>query len=307
MDNEQTPAGAPAPADPGEKKVVVAGVHSSDALKVGSMSAKPKASALSTVLDVFRPNRVISRQTLWLLIAIQVAVVIGIWLNSPFEVLPKPGEVFTALQNLWLKQGLGPELITSFKVNLEAIGLTALISLLLAYLTVMPFFRPIAAAVTKGRFLSIAGFTLVFTLIVGGGHPLKLSLLVFGMTVFFVTSMASVIAEIPKENFDHARTLRMSEWRVVWEVVVLGTADKAFEVLRQNAAIGWLMLTMVEGISRSEGGVGAMLLNQNKYFRIADVFAIQIVILLVGLFQDYLIGVARRIVCPYADLTLERK
>ena len=57
------------------------------------------------------------------------------------------------------------------------------------------------------------------------------------------------------DKFDHARSLRFSDWRVVWEVVVLGTADKAFEILRQNAAIGWMMLTMVEGISRSEGGM----------------------------------------------------
>jgi NitT/TauT family transport system permease protein len=94
---------------------------------------------------------------------------------------------------------------------------------------------------------------------------------------------------------------------VVWEVVVLGTAAQAWEVLRQNAAIGWMMLTMVEGISRSEGGVGAMLLNQSKHFHLAEVFAIQILILAVGLLQDYGIGVLRRFTCPYADLTLERK
>src|SRR5213079_388191 len=110
-------------------------------------------------------------------------------------------------------------------------------------------------------------------------------LLVFAMTVFFVTSMAAVIAAIPKADFDHARTLRMSEWRVVWEVVILGTADKAFEVLRQNAAIGWLMLTVAEGIVRSEGGVGAMLLAENKYTRLDGVFAIQLVILAIGLVQ----------------------
>jgi NitT/TauT family transport system permease protein len=119
--------------------------------------------------------------------------------------------------------------------------------------------------------------------------------------------MAAVLSNIPKSEFDHARTLRMKEWQVVWEVVILGTADKAFEVLRQNAAIGWMMLTMVEGIVRSEGGVGTMLLNQGKHFRLADVFAIQIVILVVGLFQDYAIGALRRFLCPYADLTLERK
>ncbi|HSI72634.1 MAG TPA: ABC transporter permease subunit, partial [Fimbriimonas sp.] len=292
--------------NPSEEKVVVAGGRSGDALRVGSLPLDKKESPFQKLLDVFLPNRVVSANTLRLIIAVQVAIFLGLWLNSPFEVLPKPNEVLEALQNLWLKQGLGPELITSFKVNLEALGLTLVISLIFSYLTVLPFFRPIAAAISKGRFLSLAGFTLIFTLLVGGGHPLKLSLLVFGMTVFFVTSMVSVIAEIPKEAYDHARTLRMSEWRVVWEIVVIGTGDKVFEVLRQNAAIGWMMLTMVEGISRSEGGVGAMLLNQNKYFKIPEVFAIQLAILLVGLFQDYLIGVLRRIVCPYAHLTLER-
>jgi NitT/TauT family transport system permease protein len=93
----------------------------------------------------------------------------------------------------------------------------------------------------------------------------------------------------------------------VWEVVVLGTFDKAIEALRQNAAIGWMMLTMVEGIARSEGGVGAMLLNQNKHFHLAEVFATQIVILLVGVGQDWAIGVFKSLVCPYAELTLERR
>src|SRR5260370_2632862 len=98
----------------------------------------------------------------------------------------------------------------------------------------------------------------------------------------------------------------MSEGGVVWEVVILGTVDKAFEVLRQNAAIGWMMLTMVEGIARSEGGVGTMLLNQSKHFRLDEVFAIQSVILLVGLLQDHAIGAARRLAGPYAHLTLDR-
>jgi NitT/TauT family transport system permease protein len=177
----------------------------------------------------------------------------------------------------------------------------------LSYLTVVPFFRPLAAAASKGRFLGLIGLTFAFTLTLGGGRPLKVALLVFGMTVFFVTSMADVVAAIPKENFDHARTLRMGEWRAVWEVVVLGTADKAMDALRQNAAIGWMMLTMVEGISRSEGGIGAMLLNQNKHFRLAEVFAIQLLILLVGILQDYGIGVLRRVLFPYADLRLERQ
>jgi NitT/TauT family transport system permease protein len=269
---------------------------------------KPRRQGLLPALGAaFLLNRAVSPAAMRLIVGAQIGIALLVWLNSPFQVLPRPGEVLSALQSLWMTQGLGQELITSFRMNLEALALTALISLALSYLTVLPVVRPLVAAVSKGRFLSLVGFTLVLTLVVGGGHPLKVSLLVFGMTVFFVTSMASVIACIPREQFNHARTLRMSEWKVVWEVVILGTAEQAFEVFRQNAAIGWMMLTMVEGISRSEGGVGAMLLNQSKHFHLAEVFAIQFVILLVGLLQDYGMGLGRRLACPYAYLTLERR
>ena len=286
---------------------IVAGADPNAALAVGSKGKLQEAHRGGSPLDVFLPNRAVSPVTMSILVAVELAIALVIWLTSPFQFLPHPDEVFGALRNLWLEQGLGPELVTSFKLNLEALGLSTLISLGLAYLTVLPVFRPLVAGIARGRFLSLAGFSLIFTVVIGGGHALKLSLMVFGVTVFYVTSMASVIAAIPRAEFDYARTLRMSEWRVVWEVVILGTVDKAFEVLRQNAAIGWMMLTMVEGIVRNEGGVGAMLLAQNKAFRLPEVFAIQLLILAVGLFQDYVIGVTRRLACPYADLTLERQ
>jgi len=270
----------------------------------GAPKGRPFAREL---VDAFLPNRVVSANVIRILIAGQIAIALAVWINSPFKVLPRPGEVLTALQTLWFDEGLGRELGTSLGMNIEALGWTVLLSLALSYLTVLPAFRPLVLAVSKGRFLGLIGLTFVFTLMVGGGRPLKVSLLVFGMTVFFVTSMASVVAEIPKEKFDHARTLRMSEGKVVWEVVILGTADQAFEVLRQNAAIGWMMLTMVEGISRSEGGIGALLLNQNKHFHLAEVFAIQFFILFVGLVQDYAIGFLKSLFCPYAALTLERR
>ena len=267
----------------------------------------PKRKQGEGVAHAFSPNKFLSTGAMNIIVATQVAIFLLIWSFSSFKVLPKPVEVFQSIGKLWTQQGLGQELLSSISLNVEAVAISSILSIGAAYLTVMPFFRPLVSALGKGRFLSMAGFTLVFTLVVGGGHPLKLSLLVFAMTVFFVTSMASVVTEIPKAEFDYARTLRMKEWRVVWEVVVLGTADKAFEVLRQNAAIGWMMLTMVEGIYRGEGGVGAMLLNQQKYFRMSEVFAIQIIILIVGLCQDFVIGAVRRFLCPYAVLTLERK
>jgi NitT/TauT family transport system permease protein len=270
-------------------------------------AAAGRGSLWREVLGAFSPNRVISKAALRFIIAFQVAVLLIVWATSTYVFLPKPMDVWRAFVDLWAHEGLGQELIVSFLLNVQAMAWATLISLVLAYLTVVPVFQPIAMAISKGRFIGMVGLTFFFTIIFSSGHQLKVSLLVFAVAVFFVTSMIDVVAQIPKEKFDLARTLRMGEWRVVWEVIVLGKADAAFDAMRQNAAIGWMMLTMVEGISRSEGGVGALLLNQNKHFRLEAVFAIQIAILLIGLFQDYALGLAKKFLFPYADLQLERK
>jgi NitT/TauT family transport system permease protein len=171
---------------------------------------------------------------------------------------------------------------------------------------VLPAVRPLVAGLSKLRFTGMVGWGFVLALYARGGHQLALWMLVFGMTPFFLTSMAAVVAAIPRDRFDHARTLQMGEWRVVWEVIVRGTLDQALEVLRQNAAMGWMMLTMVEGIVRSERGLGTLLLNENKHLQLDAVFAMILVVLLVGALQDGALAWLRRALCPAADLVKER-
>ena len=257
--------------------------------------------------EIWQPNKLVSKNTMRLLIGAQIAVLIVFWMASRTVFLPKPGEIMSALFSLWTYDGLGEELVTSFMLNLQALALSTILSLGLAYAAVIPFFRPAIAFMGKLRFLSLAGLSFFFTLMASNGHELKLYLLVFSVSVFFLTGMADVVGSVPKEKYDLARTLRMGEWRVTWEVVVLGQFDKAMDTLRQNAAMGWLMLTLVETISREGGGVGTLLMDQNKHFHLASVFAIQLCILAVGIGQDWAIGAFKQVLCPYASLTLERK
>lgn len=258
-------------------------------------------------LDLFRPNKIINRPTFMAMVALQVVLALIIWFIGSSELLPNPVEILQALKRLITEDTLIQELVTSMWLSIESMLIAIIISLLVSYATVIPFFRPFAFLVSKFRFLTLVGLSFVFTLMTSGGHQLKVSLMVFGITVFFVTNMVAVIKDIPRNELNHARTLRMPEWQVVWEVIVLGKIHEVFEIIRQNFAISWMMLTMVEGISRAEGGIGTMLLNQNKHFHLDAVFAIQIVILLVGICMDYLIGFAKNLFCPYASLTLEQR
>ena len=197
---------------------------------------------------------------------------------------------------------MGPELFVTLRLILHATLITTVVSLLLAYASVVPVIRPVVAGVAKLRFLGLTGLVFPFTLMTGGGYGLKVALLVFGMSTFFVTAMERIVADIPRARFEHMKVLGAGELRTVWEVVVRGTLEQALDVTRQNVAMGWSMITMVEGISRAEGGLGAMLLNENKHFLLPEVYAILLVILVVGLAIDFAMGLLERVVCPWASL-----
>ncbi|MFO0722510.1 MAG: nitrate ABC transporter permease [Myxococcota bacterium] len=256
----------------------------------------------TTATALFWPNRSVDARMALGIVAFWVGAALLLWVTSPFESLPGPAEVWVALGNLWWTMGMGPELFTTMKLIGTALLLTVLISMTLSYATVMAFFRPLVVGLSKLRFLGLTGLVFPFTLLTGGGYSLKVALLTFGMASFFITSMAQIIIEIPREQFDHMRVLGASETRIVYEVVIRGTLDRALDVLRQNVAIGWSMITMVEGISRAEGGLGALILNENKHFRLGEVYAMLIVILLLGLLMDYLMGALTRLLCPHAEL-----
>lgn len=258
--------------------------------------------------DAFRPNRSVAGSAWLVLVSSELALLALAWMAGSRFLIPGPAEVASAWLRLVQEEGLLYELLAkSLVTNLQAVAISTALSVGLAWSTVLPVFRPVVALLTKARFLGMTGLSVVFTMAFGGGHGLKVSLLVFGMSVFYLTSMASVVGEIPKAEFDHARSLRMSEWRTVYEVVVLGRAAEGIEVLRQNAAIGWMMLTMVEGLVRSDGGIGAMMLNENKHFRLDAVFAGLLTVGVVGAMQDHVIVKVRDLLCPYYRLRLERE
>ncbi len=252
------------------------------------------------IVDAFLPNRVTEGSTTTAILIAWVGAALLVWITSPFETLPGPDEVLDAFGRLWWTDGMGPEIFTTLKLILHSLFFTVVISMSLSYATVIAFFRPLAAAASKLRFLGLTGLVFPFTLLTGGGYSLKVVLLTFGMSTFFVTAMSQVVLEIPREQIDHMRVLGASELRIFWEVVVRGTLDKALDILRQNLAIGWAMITMVEGISRSEGGIGALILNQNKHFHLAEVYAVLLAILGLGLLLDFGMALLVRALCPYA-------
>lgn len=250
---------------------------------------------------IFTPNASRDGWSQWALIVGGWYVIwLAVWFTIRPAIFPSPFEVFQAFQPLWLQDGLGQELVSSLTVSLNALVLSAVIALPLAYVSRVPALRPLATGLAELRFLSPAVFYLLFLFVAPSGHLVKILMLTMGEACFLATSMIDVVDAIPNDRFDDCRTLRMSDWQATWYVVVRGTLHDALKAIRANNAMGWSALMMVEGIVRSEGGAGVLILNAEKHFNFDSVWAIATAILFLGLALDYGIGQIDRIVCPYA-------
>jgi NitT/TauT family transport system permease protein len=143
----------------------------------------------------------------------------------------------------------------------------------------------------------------VFILLTKDADNLKLSLLIFGIVPFFVTSLLAVIDGIKEEEFNSCRTLRFNKWETLYELIVIGRLDQTIEIIRQNFAITWIMIVTVESSALSGGGIGALLYRYNKYNDLKHVLALQLVILLIGVLIDQILARMRRELFPYTKLT----
>jgi ABC-type nitrate/sulfonate/bicarbonate transport system permease component len=197
-------------------------------------------------------------------------------------------------------------LFSSLALTTSGMGISIVLALLVSYLSLIPVFAPLAKFIVKCRYLTLTGLIFLFTLLTQDGHQLKLSLLIFGIVPFFVTSLLSIIESINVQEYELCKTLRMNNWQTLLEVVIIGRLDQVFEVMRQNFAIAWMMITMVEGLSMSEGGLGAMLIKSNKYIDLSTVFAILVIIFALGVSFDYLLRNMRFWLFPYTKIQVRK-
>jgi NitT/TauT family transport system permease protein len=126
-----------------------------------------------------------------------------------------------------------------------------------------------------------------------------MSLLIFGIVPYFVTSFLSVVNNIPQQEIDKSYVNRRTSFETLYEVVIKGKLDLLFEVMRQNFAISWMMITTVEAYDMSGGGIGVMLLKSNKHLDLGPVFAMLFIVLMTGMLFDYGLGKLRYILFEY--------
>jgi ABC-type nitrate/sulfonate/bicarbonate transport system permease component len=255
----------------------------------------------------FTPFSAISGSTSTILVMVQCALALVLWqVFASGGLIPTPSKILESFVTIVSSGNFYDNLFSSLSLTFKGMGISIVIALIICYVSLIPFFTPIAKFIIKCRYLTLTGLIFLFTLLTSNGHNLKLSLLIFGIVPFFVTSLLSIIDAINVQEYELCKTLRMNNWQTLLEVVIIGRLDQVIDVMRQNFAIAWMMITMVEGLNMSEGGLGTMLIKSNKFIDLGTVFAILLIIFLLGICFDFLLAKMRHWFFPYTKLQLRK-
>ena len=244
----------------------------------------------------FTPFEDVEKNQRLAIVSIWIVLVMGYWLASSWgskHLFPTPVQVWQGFQSLF-NEGLIVHVASSLALCIQAALLSMVISLVFVYLSPLPAIRPIALFLSKMRYLPLTGITFYLSILVTSARTMQVWVLVVFMTLYFVTSLLSVLKEIPKEEIDHARSLKCSRWEILWEVVIKGRMDYVIDVLRQNLAIIWMMLVTVESILVGAGGLGVLIKNSDKFANHGRIVALQIIILIIGLLLDWALHKIRK-------------
>lgn len=254
-------------------------------------------------MKIFKPFEEVNNTTKAAVAGGWLCVIISMWIYSSFgdiHMFPTPKQVFDGFVDLW-SGGLVVHVRSSLWLCARSVFISIIISMILAYSTTLPVFRPIGTFISKLRYLPLTGIAFYISIMIHDAREIQIWVLVVFMTTFLTTSLIQMVTDIPEEEFSHARTLGCSRWEILWEVVIKGRLDYVFELVRQNLAIVWMMLVTVESYLAAAGGIGYIIKNNDKMGDNGKVIALQFLIVIFGLSFDYIITKIRKLTFRYSN------
>lgn len=114
--------------------------------------------------------------------------------------------------------------------------------------------------------------------------------------------MIGVAMSISDEQVMYARSLRLSRWQAMKEILIFGKAADIFQCIISNFAMAWMLLAAVENIAKANGGIGVVLAESNKYYKFEEVYCLQVIILITGITVDWILNKTKGFLFPYTVL-----
>jgi NitT/TauT family transport system permease protein len=215
--------------------------------------------------------------------------------------LPSPAAVVRAFAKLVSSGAMGHDLAASLRRVGIGFALVVLISVPLGlaigtFPAFQALFEPVIGLV---RYMPATAFIPLLVIWLGLGESSKIALLVIG-TVFFNTLMsADAAAQVPRELIDASYTLGASKWVVMRKVIFPHAIPGLIDAMRVNIAATWNLVVVAELVAGQEG-LGYRITRAQRFLQTDQIFAVLIVIGLIGVTIDVGFRAVRNGLAPWA-------
>jgi len=119
----------------------------------------------------------------------------------------------------------------------------------------------------------------------GISESMKVAFLAFGIIVYLLPVVMQRIEEVEETYLKTVFTLGANTWQTIKNVYFPSVMSKLIDDIRVLTAISWTYIIIAEYINR-EDGIGSMIQIKQRLGMRADMFAILLIIILVGFLQD---------------------
>jgi NitT/TauT family transport system permease protein len=222
------------------------------------------------------------------LVAIWFLITTGTGWVKP-QTIPSPESVVLSFFELLKKENLIANILYSIKLNvagyIKAIAFSVPIGFLVA---LIPFMRSMFSKYIDAlRYVPLTGLVGVFIAWFGISSGMKINFLAFGIIVYLLPIVVQRVYETEKIHLDTIHTLGAKSWQVFVKVYWPSVISKLSSDIRVITAISWTYIIVAEMVN-NEGGVGAMIYTSAKQSRLDKIFAIIVIIIIIGFLQDIL-------------------
>lgn len=205
-------------------------------------------------------------------------------------ILPKPLNVLYSFRDLFQKDDLIQNIKFSMMLNLAGCLEAIIISLPLGFvLGLFPVFKAFSSRyLSASRFLPLPAVLGIFIAGFGIYVNMKVQFLAVSIIVYLVPVVAQRVAETPQVYIDMAKTLGASKWQTIRWIFIPDVFSRVWVDIGVLSAISWTYITIAEKVNDNEGGLGALAEISRRQSRIDKVYAVIILIALIGWAWDKL-------------------
>ncbi len=236
-----------------------------------------------------------------LLLLIWILLTMGEDPVFPTYILPKPGKVLSSFSELYADNDIIRNTCLSLGLNLSGYIEAILISLPLGFLIgLFPFFKGLSQRqVDAIRYIPLTAVTGLFIVWFGTSTAMKVHFLAFGILIYLLPVVIVRVNEVEDVYLKTVYTLGATNWQTIKSVYIPSVLSRITDDIRVLTAISWTYIIVAEGIG-STGGIGALIWRSGiRQGRVDKVFAILIIIMIIGILQDKLFIYLDRVLFPY--------